>query len=258
MTADVHPTALVHPAAYLGDGVSIGPFVEVGEDVAIGAGTRVESRATLISRTRIGAGCRIGVGTVIGADPQDHKYHGESTTIEIGDGTTLREYVTVHRGTAASGKTVIGQGCYLMTYVHVAHDCVLGDGVVLANSVQLAGHVRIDAHAQVSGLTPIHQFVRIGTYAFVGGGSRVPQDVPPYALTAGNPMRLFGINVEGLRRAGFDADLRFAIKRAHRLLFNSRLSQGEAIDRIHLESGGIPEVMALVDFVAHSERGVLV
>ncbi len=258
MTARVHPTAIVDSSAELDLDVVIEPHAIVGPRVQVGAGTTVGARATLYGPTRIGAGCSIGVGAVLGTDPQDLKYGGEETTLEIGDDTNIREYVTVNRGTTASGSTVIGQRCYLMSYVHVAHDCRLGNDVVLANAVQLAGHVEIGDHAQMGGSTPVHQFVRIGTHAFVGGGSRVPQDVPPYARTAGNPIRLYGINSVGLRRAGFDCDLRMAIKRAYRLLFNSTLTRSEGVDRVRTESGHLPEVAHLLDFVAASRRGVMV
>lgn len=258
MTARVHPTALVDPAARLGVDVEVGPFAVVGPAVRLDDGVRVAARATLEGPTHVGPRCAIGVGAVLGTPPQDHKYRGEATALRIGADTTLREYVTVHRGTVASGATVIGDGCYLMTASHVAHDCRLGHGVILGNNVQLAGHVTIDDHAQIGGLTPIHQFARIGTHAFVGGGSRVPQDVPPYALAAGNPLRLCGINAEGLRRAGFAPEVRLALKRAFRLLFNSALPRREAVERIEREAGAFPEVRLLLAFLSRSRRGVLV
>ena len=258
MTARVHPSAVVDPSAELDIDVVVEPFAVIGPRVEIGAGSTIAAHATVYGPTRLGGGCSIGIGAVIGSDPQDLKYRGEPSTLEIGDDTHIREYATVNRGTAASGSTVVGKGCFLMSYVHVAHDCHLGDGVILANAVQLAGHVKIGDHAQIGGLTPIHQFVRIGSYAFVGGGSRVSQDVPPYARTAGNPMRLYGTNAVGLRRAGFDADLRLRIQHAFRLLFNSRLSRRQAINDIRAANGHIPEVADLLDFVDASARGVMV
>lgn len=258
MTVRIHPSAIVDPGARIGPDVVIEPYAVIGPHVTVGQGSTIGPRVTLEGHTEIGSGCSIGVGSVLGAPPQDLKYRGEATVLRIGDETVIREYVTINRGTAASGATEVGRNCYLMAYVHVAHDCRLEDGVILANAVQLAGHVVIERAAQVGGLTPIHQFTRIGRYAFVGGGSRVPQDVPPYALMAGAPLRQCGINVEGLRRAGFSAETRRAIKRAFRLLFNSSLARGDAIQRVELEMGNMPEVAYLVAFLRSSERGILV
>ncbi len=258
MSARVHPTAIVDPSAELDLDVVVEPFAVVGPKVVIGAGTTIGTRATVCGPTRLGAGCSVGIGAVIGTDPQDVKYEGGVSELVIGEETNIREYVTINRGTSASGSTVVGPRCYLMSYVHVAHDCRIGEGVILANAVQLAGHVDIGAFVQIGGLTPVHQFVRIGAHAFIGGGSRVPQDVPPFARTAGNPIRFYGINAVGLRRAGFDADLRMTIQRAYRVLFNSTLQRSEAIDRVRDESGHIPEVGQLLDFLATSERGVMV
>jgi len=256
VTARVHPSAIVDSAARLAAHVEVAPYVVIGAGVEIGPGTVVASHAVIERDTTIGARCRIGVGAALGGDPQDLGYQGEPTRLEIGDDTTVREYVTAHRGTAATGRTVIGQGCYLMAYVHVGHDAVLHDGVVLANGVQLGGHVRVGTHASIGGGTPVHQFVRIGDWAFVGGGSRVPQDVPPFSRAAGNPLRLCGINGIGLTRAGFDPAIQKALRRAYRLLFNSRLRVSQAIERIREEGPQVPEVRHLVDFVATSERGV--
>ena len=258
MTPRVHPSAIVDPSAELDLDVVVEPFAIVGPSVRVGAGSTIGPHATVRGPTRVGAGCSIGIGAVIGSDPQDLKYRGEPTTLDIGEETQIREYVTVNRGTVASGSTVIGRRCLLMSYVHVAHDCRIGDSVILSNAVQLAGHVQIGEHAQVGGLTPVHQFVRIGAYAFVGGGSRVPQDIPPFARTAGNPLRMYGINTIGLRRAGFDAGLRMTIQHAYRVLFNSDLAREEAIHRIHAESGHVPEVALLLEFLGASERGVMV
>lgn len=258
MTVRVHPTALVDPGAQLGPGVEVGPFTVLGPGVEIGEGTVIGPHAVIERNTALGRRCHVGAGAVLGADPQDLKYRGEATRLEIGDETTIREYATLHRGTSATGRTRVGSRCYVMAYVHVAHDCVIEDAVVLANAVQLAGHVHIETCASIGGCTPVHQFVRIGRHAFVGGGSRVPQDVPPYTRAAGNPMRLYGINSVGLARAGMPAPARAALKRAYRLLFNSELSPTQAVDRLRMESPHVPEVMHLVDFIATSRRGVLV
>lgn len=257
MNPGVHPTAIVDPGAALGPRVVVGPYCIVGPGVQIGAGTTIGPHAVIQRDTTLGRGCSVGPGAVLGADPQDLKYRGEPTALEVGDETRIREYATLHRGTAASGRTVVGKRCYLMTYVHVAHDCVIEDDVVIANAVQLAGHVHVEANATIGGLTPIHQFVRIGRFALVGGGSRVPQDVPPFTRAAGNPMRLYGINTLALVRAGFPNEVRAALKHAYRLLFNSNLALSQAVERLRLESADVQEVMRLVDFVVSSQRGVL-
>lgn len=258
MTGGVHPSAVVDPRAELAGDVAVGPGAVVGPGVRVGAGTTIEAHAVLERDTTVGRNCVIGYGTVVGSAPQDLHDRGAGTRVEIGDGTTLREYVTVHRATAASGVTRVGARCFLMSYVHVAHDCAIGDDVVLANAVQLAGHVEIGHHAWIGGQTPVHQFVRIGEYAFVGGGSRVPQDVPPFAKAAGVPLRLYGPNVEGLRRAGFSSETRLALRHAFRRLFNSDLPTHAAVGELRRAGGTVPEVARLLDFVASSSRGVLV
>lgn len=254
----IHRTALVDPTAELGRDVSVGPYAIIGPKVSIGERSSVAGHAVLERNARIGSGVRIGYGTVIGNDPQDLKYRGEETWVEIGDGTVVREYCTINRGTTATGLTRVGARCFLMTYVHVAHDCHIGNDVIIANSVQMAGHVHIDDRAIVSGLTPIHQFVRIGTYAFVGGGSRVNQDVPPYTKAVGNPVHLYGLNSVGLQRAGFPPEVKLALKRAYRLLFNSDLTVSQGIARARGELPPLPEVESFLRFIEESQRGVLV
>jgi UDP-N-acetylglucosamine acyltransferase len=198
MSPAIHPTAIVDPQAELDRDVAIGPYSMVGPQVSIQSGTEIASHAVIVRNTRIGRDCSVGVGSVLGGEPQDRKFENEETWLEIGNETLIRDYCTLNRGTAHRGKTSLGRGCYIMSYVHVAHDCIIEDGVVLANAVQLAGHVHIEQHAHVGGSTPVHQFVRIGTHAMVGGGSRLPQDVPPYGRAAGNPFKLYGINTIGL------------------------------------------------------------
>lgn len=256
MASGVHPTAIVDPGTVIGSDVEIGPFAVVGPAVTVGDGTRVGPHAVL-EHCRIGAGCVVGAGAILGAQPQDSKYRGAVTLLEVGDHTVIREYCTLHRGTEARGTTSVGAHCFLMTYVHVAHDCVIEDHVTIANMVQLAGHVHIEAHATISGLCPVHQFVRIGTHAYIGGGSRVPQDVPPYTTAVGNPLKLYGINTVGLTRAGFPSDVRLQLKRAYRLLFNSDLATSEAARRLTDAPDSIPEVRRLAEFLMASERGVL-
>jgi UDP-N-acetylglucosamine acyltransferase len=254
----IHPSAIVDAGAQVGRDVTIGPYAIVGPQVTIGAGTVIGPHAVIERNARIGAGVHVGAGTVIGGAPQDLKYRGEETWVEIGDRTVLREYCTVNRGSTATGKTTVGAGCFLMTYVHVAHDCHLGNEVIIANGVQMAGHVRIDDHANISGLTPIHQFSRIGTYAFVGGGSRVNQDVPPYVKAVGNPLHLYGLNSVGLQRAGFSAEVKLALKRAYRLLFNSDFTVSQGLARARSELPALPEVETFLSFIETSQRGVLV
>ena len=246
------------PKANLGHDVSIGPFAIVGPRVTVGDGCTVAAHAVLERNVKLGSGVKVGYGAVIGNDPQDLKYQGEETWVEIGDGTVIREYSTVNRGTSAKGKTTVGERCFLMSYVHVAHDCDIGHDVIIANAVQMAGHVTIQDRAIVSGLVPIHQFVRIGTFAFVGGGSRVNQDVPPYTKAVGNPVHLYGLNSVGLQRAGFSPDVKLALKRAYRLLFNSDLTVTQGIARARAELPVGPEVETFLKFIEGSQRGVLV
>ena len=254
----IHATALIDSKAELGREVEVGPYAVIGPRVTIGDGTRIAAHAVVECNARIGAGVQIGVGTVVGGPPQDLKYKNEETWVEIGDQTVLREYSTVNRGSTATGKTSIGARCFLMTYVHVAHDCHLGNDVIIANGVQMAGHVTIGDRANISGLTPIHQFCRIGTFAFVGGGSRVNQDVPPYVKAVGNPLQLYGLNSVGLQRAGFSAEVKLALKRAYRLLFNSDFNITQGIARARAELPALPEVETFLSFIETSQRGVLV
>jgi UDP-N-acetylglucosamine acyltransferase len=254
----IHRTALVDPSAELGLDVTVGPFVVIGPRVVIGDRCQVAAHAVIERNTRLGTDVKVGYGTVLGADPQDLKYKGEETWVEIGDGTILREYCTINRGTPATGKTTVGQRCFIMTYVHVAHDCVIGDDVILANSIQMAGHVTVDDRAIISGLVPIHQFVRVGTYAFVGGGSRVNQDVPPYTKAVGNPVHLYGLNSVGLQRAGFAPEVKLALKKAYRLVFNSHLTVSQGIARARTEIPAVAEVETFLRFIEASQRGVLV
>lgn len=256
MSTEIHPSADIDSSAELGEGVTVGPGVIIGPQVVVGDGTRIEARAILERNVRVSERCRIGVGSVLGGDPQDVKYRGEETWVEVGADSIIREYSTINRATSYSGVTTIGARCFVMSYVHVAHDCHIGDEVVLANAVQMAGHVEVEERAMVSGLVPIHQFVRLGTLSMVGGGSRVNQDIPPYARAVGNPTRLVGINSIGLERAGVSTEARAAIKRAYRLLFNAGLPRSEGIARVREEVLGIPEVDRLVAFVEQSRRGV--
>jgi UDP-N-acetylglucosamine acyltransferase len=256
MTARIHPTALVAPDAQIGQNVDIGAFAIIGEDCVIGDGCHIAPRVSLERNVRLGTNVKVGVGTVLGGEPQDLKFAGEHTTVEIGDDTTIREYSTINRGTSQSFKTTIGRKCFVMSYVHLAHDCHVGDGVILANGVQLAGHVTVEDRAIISGLTAVHQFTRIGRYAFVGGMTRVSQDVPPYLKAVGNPMKMYGLNSVGLRRNNFDEAVLRELKRAYRLLFRSELNVTQALEKARSELTVYPEIEQFLNFVEHSQRGV--
>ncbi len=253
----IHPTAIVHPAAELGKDVEIGAYTIVEEDVIIGDGTRIATGAFLDSGTRVGKGCTIGHHAILGNPPQDLKYAGEKTYLEVGDGTTIREFVTLNRGTTYHYKTVVGKNCFIMTYAHVAHDCIIGDNVIIANSVNMGGHVEIESHATVGGLTAIHQFCKIGQYAFVGGGLRVNKDVPPFIRAMGDPIRYGGTNYIGLDRKGFPKEVILEIKRAYKLIYHSDYTVKEAIAAIREQLQPFDEIKAIIDFVNRSERGLI-
>jgi UDP-N-acetylglucosamine acyltransferase len=258
MSASIHPTAIVHAGAEIGTGVEIGAFAIVGEGCVVGDGCVIASRATLERNVTLGAGVKVGVGSVLGGDPQDLKYKGEPTTVEVGEGTTIREYSTINRGTTQSFRTTVGKGCFLMSYVHLAHDCHVGDGVIISNGTQLAGHVTIDEKAILSGLVAVHQFATIGRYSFVGGCSRVAKDVPPYVKAVGNPIKLYGLNSVGLERNGFPEDVRRELKRAYRLFFKSELNLSQARERATAELHQYPEIQEFLAFFDRSDRGSVV
>lgn len=256
MNHRIHPTVLVDPTATIGSDVEIGPFTIIGPNVHVGDGCRIAARATLERNVRLGRGVQVGSGSILGGPPQDLKFGGEETWVEIGDGSIIREYATVNRGTTASGVTSVGRDCFIMTYVHLAHDCHLGDAVIIANGTQLAGHVTIEDRAILSGLVAVHQFVKIGTHAFVGGATRVNQDVPPYVKAVGNPVELYGLNSIGLNRYGMPGTTIAAIKRAYRMFFNSDLNLGQALERARTDLPDLPEVAHFIEFVSSSQRGV--
>jgi UDP-N-acetylglucosamine acyltransferase len=253
----VHPTAIVSPRAELADGVCIGPFAVVGPDVRIGADTWVGGNAVIDGRTRIGARNRIFPFASVGSVPQDLKYRGEPSVLSIGDANIVREYVSVNPGTEGGGmETRVGSGCLFMVSSHVAHDCQLGDSVVLANGVALAGHVTVESHAIVGGLGGVHQFVRLGESSLAAAGAMVSKDVPPFCTVAGDRARLFGLNIVGLRRRGFSTTTIRALRRAYRILFHSVGSRRDHMARVRAELGAVPEVTQLVDFIAASQRGI--
>jgi UDP-N-acetylglucosamine acyltransferase len=256
MTQVIHATAVVSPDAEIGSDVEVGPYAIIGEDCVIGDGCRIGAHAVLERHVRLAPNVHVGVGSVLGSDPQDVKFQGEVTTVEVGEGTRIREYTTINRGTAYARRTVVGRDCFLMTYVHLGHDCHVGDGVVMANGVQLSGHVTVEDRAIISGLTAVHQFTRIGTHSFVGGMSRVAQDVPPYLKAVGNPMKLYGLNSVGLRRHNFDEQVLRELKRAYRLFFRSELNVSQALERARSELEMLPEIEHFLEFVGTSQRGV--
>ena len=256
--ARIHPTAIISTDAEIAGDVEIGAFAIIGEGCTVGAGSVIAPRATLERNVTLGDSVKVGIGTILGGAPQDLKYAGEETTVEIGDGTVIREYVTINRGTAHSFKTTVGNNCLLMSYVHIAHDCRLGNNVILSNVVQLAGHVTIEDRAILSGLSAVHQFARIGHHSFIGGMSRVSKDIPPFLKAVGNPVKLYGLNTIGLQRSGIDEGTIRELKRAYRLLFRSDLNVTQAIERAQTEIEPLPEVLELIRFVEASERGVVI
>ena len=258
MSTRIHPTAIISPDAQLGDDVQVGPFAIIGEGCVVGDECVIAGRATLERNVILAPQVHVGMGSILGGDPQDLKYRGEPTTVEIGEGTTIREYSTINRGTSQSFKTTVGKQCFIMSYVHLAHDCHIGDGVILGNNVQLAGHVSIDDKAIVSGQSAVHQFVQIRRYSFTGGCSRVSKDVPPYVKANGNPIRLYGLNKVGLQRNGISEDAQRELKRAYRLFFNSDLNLSQARERAQEELQRYPEVEEFLSFLDRSDRGLVI
>src|SRR5688572_4777998 len=252
----IHPTAIISDKATLGSNVQVGPGVIVGDGCEIGDDCILDPRSVLEQNVRLASGVRVGIGSVLGGDPQDLKFKGEETWVEIGEGTRIREYTTINRGTSASGKTSVGKGSFLMSYVHLAHDCHIGDGVIISNGTQLAGHVTIEDRAILSGLVAVHQFVKIGKHSFVGGCSRVAKDVPPFLKAVGNPVKLYGLNSVGLQRSGFPDDVVRELKRAYRLFFRSELNVSQAMERARAELHPLPEVEYFLQFIEESQRGV--
>jgi UDP-N-acetylglucosamine acyltransferase len=254
----IHPTAIISPDADIAPDVEIGAFAIVGEGCTIGEGSVIAARATHERNVTLGRSVKVGIGTVLGGAPQDLKYAGEETTVEVEDGTVIREYVTINRGTAHSFRTTVGKNCLLMSYVHIGHDCRIGNSVILSNVVQLAGHVSIEDKAILSGLSAVHQFARIGRHSFIGGMSRVSKDIPPFLKAVGNPVKLYGLNTIGLQRSGMEEATILELKRAYRLLFRSDLNLSQAIERAQNDLEPLDEVKELIRFVEASERGVVI
>lgn len=251
----IHPTAIIHPSAVIEENVSIGPYAVIGENVILGRGTTVGPHA-VIEFSHIGQQCQIFPSAFVGTAPQDLKFSGEPSLLIMGNRTIVRECVTLHRGTAARGKTVIGHQCLFMAYSHVAHDCVIGDRVVVANSVAIAGHVEVESDCTIGGLCGIHQFVRIGRGAMLGGGAMVPLDVPPFCLAQGDRARLLGLNITGLRRQRVSSETLRALKSAYKTLFREKRSLQEAISALRSQPQP-DEVEYLLRFIESSPRGIL-
>lgn len=254
----IHPTAIVAPSARLGTNVKVGPYAMVGAAVTIGDGTEVGAHAVIEGLTTIGRDNRIFAFCSIGSNPQDKKYAGEATRLEIGDRNTIREYCSVNTGTAQDrGVTRLGNDNWIMAYTHIAHDCLIGDQTILANGTQLAGHVHIGDFAILGGLTGVHQFVKVGAHSMTGGGTILFQDLPPYVLAQGNPGKAYTVNVEGLKRRGFSPDAIEAIRQAYKTLYRSGLTLADARVAIESRSKEVAELAPLARFLADVKRGIV-
>lgn len=258
MSARIHKSAIIDPSAILADGAEIGPFCVIGAGVEIGEGTVVGAHCVIEGPTTIGRHNRIHPHSVIGGEPQDKKYAGEPTRLEIGDHNTIREFATINRGTTQDGGlTRIGNHNWIMAYVHIAHDCVVGDRTIFANAASLAGHVRVDDWVILGGFTLVHQFCQIGAHAFTSMGSIVNRDVPPYVMVAGNFAEPKGINSEGLKRRGYDTDRIMSIRRAYKTLYKAGLPLAEARDQLESAAHAAPDVRLMLEFIDRSERSLI-
>lgn len=251
------PLAYVHPQAKIAKNVVIEPFVNIEKNVEIGEGTWIGSNVTIMEGARIGKNCKIFPGAVISAIPQDLKYAGEDTLVKIGDNTTIREFVTVNRGTKANMETIVGSNCLLMAYVHIAHDCIVGDNVILANGATLAGHITIEDWAIIGGLAAVHQFVQIGKHAMISGGGMARKDVPPYTKAGREPLSYVGINSIGLRRRGFDNDQINQIQEIYRIIYLQNKNVSQAVNIIEATIPATPERDEILTFIAKSTRGIM-
>jgi len=257
--AMIHPTAVIDPGATVPASCRIGPYCTVGAGVELGENCELISHVVLEGPTRLGRGNRIFPFAVVGMRPQDLKYKGEPTRLEVGDDNQIREYVTIHRGTVTGGGvTRVGSRCLIMAYAHIAHDCVIGDDVIMANAATLAGHVTVEPHAVVGALCPVHQFVRIGAYSYIGGGTTITQDVLPFSLTvATRNVKAYGLNSVGLERRGFSRERIRRIHHAYKVLLASKLNTTQALAKLKAEGDLGEDVARLVQFIESSERGVL-
>ena len=255
--SEIHKTAIISPKAEIGENVKVGPFTVIEDGVIVGDGCDIKSSVLLAEGTVLGKNVNVFHGAAIGSPPQDLKFGGETTQAIVGDNTTIREYVTFNRGTTYHNRSECGKNCLLMAYSHVAHDCLIGNNVIMANSVNLAGHVEVHDNAILGGLVPVHQFVKIGAHCMIGGGFRVQQDIIPYALVGGYPLKVVGMNSIGLKRRGFTKDAVRSIDTAFKILFFSKLNTSQAVERIINDTEIIPEVQVILDFIKKSERGIV-
>jgi len=252
----IHPTAIVSKKAKLADDLVVGPYTIIQDNVTVGSQTKIGAHCEIDGNASIGSNCEIFTGAVIGSRPQDLKYKGEKSFLEIGDNNIIREYCTFNLGTGEGGKTVVGNRNLFMAYSHIAHDCIVGDDCVIANNGTLAGHVTIEDKAVVGGLVAIHQFVRIGKLSIIGGCSKVVQDIPPYSTCDGHPALVYGLNLVGLRRNNISHDSIKQLDHAFRILFNSGLTIKHALNNVEKEVSATEEVVYLVDFIKKSQRGI--
>ncbi len=254
---DIHPTAIVDKKAEIGENVKIGPHTIIESNVIIDNDVTIGANCLVAEYTELKKNVSLFHGAVVGTIPQDLKFKGEKTRLVIGEGTTIREYAMLNRGTAESGETVIGKNCFLMAYTHVAHDCYLGDNVIMANSVNLAGHIEIGDYAIIGGVVPVHQFVKIGAHSMIGGGFRVQQDICPYALVGGYPLKVAGLNAVGLKRRGFSKENILLLEETFKILFFSKLNTSQAVEKIKNEIEISDEVKVILEFIARSTRGMV-
>jgi UDP-N-acetylglucosamine acyltransferase len=254
----IHPTAIVDPKAKIGEGVEIGPYCVIEKGVSIGESTKIGPHVVIRERTQIGKRCQIYQFASVGEAPQALAYQGEETSLVIGDRNIIREFATLHRGTVkGGGRTVIGDDNFLMAYAHVAHDCQIGNKIIMANGAALGGHILIEDHAVIGALSAVHQFCRVGTHAFISGLTGVSLDIPPYMLASGGRAKLFGLNTVGLKRANFSEETLRALKRAYRIIFRSGLALEKAIKQLEsAEVGQTPEVQHLLQFIQQTKRGI--
>ena len=257
MSSSIHPTAIIDPGAELGAEVCIGPFAVIEDNVVIGRGSDIKTGAHIAAGSRLGEEVKVFSYAVVGTIPQDLKFGGEETVLEIGDRTVIREFATLNRGTKATGKTSVGSDCLVMAYSHVAHDCAVGDHCILANAATLAGHVTLEEWVIVGGLVPVHQFVKIGCHVMIGGGWRVPKDVPPYVTAAGDPLKPVDVNKIGLKRRGFSDETISNLRKAYKILFRSKTDMKHSLDTLQSMGDLGPEVENLKEFIRSSERGVI-
>lgn len=256
MSTLIHPTAIVNPKAELDEGVEVGPYTIIGPNVKIGKKTKIGPLVLLEGWVDIGKECSISKGVVIGTLPQDVGFEKRKSFVKIGDRNIIREYTTIHRGTKAGSATRIGNDNFLMAYSHVAHNCLIEDGVVLANQGTLAGYVTLEEKVMIGGLSAVHQYVKIGAHSIIGGCSKVVKDVPPYTKADGHPTRLWGLNYIALRRANFSPETRNALKKAYKILFRSGLNTTQALEKIENELESNPHIQHLCEFIRNSKRGI--